>query len=966
MLTMRKTLLPSLVAAVLCTFAGVVEAAQWNVAGGGDWSIAGNWTGPGTIPPNGIDETAYFIGDTPKTSDWVVTNASGTIGTLWLEDTNPQSPSNYKGWVLQGSSLTIDVSSGNGLIHGRDSIHLVQTPLVLMDDTDIVYTHVDADQRFNFQRTISSGTGLTTNVHINRVNPDGIGSFGRVCFDTTNTFNGDVTVHSNMLQLYNGQAIPDGSNVTILAGASMRLLYNDTESINGLFGAGDVRMYGSAGHHATLDVGAAGGDGDFSGSIWAEAATYTLSLKKSGAGTQILRGASTYTAGTTISQGTLQLEHSDAAGTGTVTLGDTGTGAADVMLAVSTDFFRPIIVSALGTGTATIRGIGQYKYFRGDMTLNRPTTFSTAGTGGDWWTAFNANISGNVGLLTFEADHPNSRIALQSSGGKTVNFVGDVRVASGRLQLQGNAAIPDASSVTSEAGADLRVYESETINGLNGPAGSKVTMDHGSNSLTIGAAGAGGDFAGTIQGTGGLNKTGAGTQTLSGANTYSGVTTVSAGTLLLGDPSALGSGTSAIQLCDASTGASDVALLTDVWPAQGSPAPFPIARDIDVNNLGAGTVTIGSNAAGAGGKWVEFNGTITMNKDLHLQGINVDRTTFNGQITGTGDLYIDGPNRITFSANNDYNGDTYVTAGMAQLQNGNAIPDTSNVTVSGGATLRIWDTSEAINGLDGAGYVQIGNSSRTLTVGDGGGSGDFSGVLRNEGSGVLNLLKAGTGTQILRGASSYTGTTTVDAGTLLVNNTTGSGTGSGAVDVNPNGTLGGSGFIDGAVNVLGRIAPGNSVGTLSTGSETWAEGGIYEWEIGDVDAGAGTGWDFLSITGTLTIDATPADPFVIDIRSLDPGGAPGPVADFSPLEVYSWEIATASGGVEGFDESKFSLLRDNFQNGWQGGRWFVSVNPQGDTVFVNYAIPEPSTLVLAAFGLLGLGAAGWRRRKRTA
>ena len=165
-----------------------------------------------------------------------------------------------------------------------------------------------------------------------------------------------------------------------------------------------------------------------------------------------------------------------------------------------------------------IRGTGQYKTFSGDMVLNRPTIFSTAGTGGDWWTAFNENISGNVGTLAFQADNSNSRIALQSLSGKTMTFTGDVVVASGRLQLQGNAAIPDNSNVTVNSGAYLRVYNSETINGLNG-SGVVYGDNSSQQTLTIGGGGGGGTFSGVI-GSGGTNlalvKIGSGTETLSG------------------------------------------------------------------------------------------------------------------------------------------------------------------------------------------------------------------------------------------------------------------------------------------------------------------------------------------------------------------------------------------------------------------------------------------------------------------
>ena len=71
---------------------------------------------------------------------------------------------------------------------------------------------------------------------------------------------------------------------------------------------------------------------------------------------------------------------------------------------------------------------------------------------------------------------------------------------------------------------------------------------------------------------------------------------------------------------------------------------------------------------------------------------------------------------------------------------------------------------------------------------------------------------------ILTGTNNtYSGGTTISGGTLLVNNTNGSGTGSGAVTVDSGGTLGGAGIISGAVTVNsgGAFAPGNPLGTLT-------------------------------------------------------------------------------------------------------------------------------------------------------
>src|SRR6185295_3259639 len=127
------------------------------------------------------------------------------------------------------------------------------------------------------------------------------------------------------------------------------------------------------------------------------------------------------------------------------------------------------------------------------------------------------------------------------------------------------------------------------------------------------------------------------------------------------------------------------------------------------------------------------------------------------------------------------------------------------------------------------------------------------------------LFKSGSGTLTLTQPNPYTGTTTVNTGTLLISNTTGSATGSGAVTIAFNGTLKGPGSISGNLIVSGTIAPGSSPGTQNTGSQTWNGGGNYIWEINDVDAGAGTdpGWDLANITGGLTNNSTTGNKFNI-------------------------------------------------------------------------------------------------------
>ncbi len=102
-------------------------------------------------------------------------------------------------------------------------------------------------------------------------------------------------------------------------------------------------------------------------------------------------------------------------------------------------------------------------------------------------------------------------------------------------------------------------------------------------------------------------------------------------------------------------------------------------------------------------------------------------------------------------------------------------------------------------------------ANQTWTVTDSGTNLTVSGAISGN---SRTLTKAGNGALIMSASTgnTYTGGTTVSAGTLLANNSTGSATGSGAVMVNSGGTLGGTGAIDAGSNNIDINAGGNITG----------------------------------------------------------------------------------------------------------------------------------------------------------
>ena len=165
-----------------------------------------------------------------------------------------------------------------------------------------------------------------------------------------------------------------------------------------------------------------------------------------------------------------------------------------------------------------------------------------------------------------------------------------------------------------------------------------------------------------------------------------------------------------------------------------------------------------------------------------------DSYTVANPISGTGALTQAGSGTIILSGANTFSGDTTITAGILQLNNSLALQN-STLNHTGSATSFSFGTltSATFGGLKGTQALLLTNTAAgnvALTLGNNGLNNTYSGVLSGGGS----ITKVGIGMQILSGANSYTGTTTISGGTLQFGNATASGNvGGGAIT--DNGTL---------------------------------------------------------------------------------------------------------------------------------------------------------------------------------
>lgn len=358
------------------------------------------------------------------------------------------------------------------------------------------------------------------------------------------------------------------------------------------------------------------------------------------------------------------------------------------------------------------------------------------------------------------------------------------------------------------------------------------------------------------------------------------------------------------------------------------------------NNGGAGQyalIDVGSGSRIAGGSNTDINLLFTGNDEhrtvltVHDGGGVEALRIFAGNEAGSAVVNLNGGKLVATGTNNDFLNafvDVYVqqagavidTGGFNSGVNARIFAPTGNgltsIPIAAGGSGYIGRPIVKITGGGGTGASAVANfnevtgeiagititsagsgytSVPTIELVGGGGTGATLGTatISAVASGGA-LTKIGAGTLTLGRDNTYSGGTTVNEGTLAVTNTTGSGTGTGAVTLNAGGFLGGTGTVTGPVTVKtgGGVAPGMGQGTLTVGSITFAPDSLLNFEITDSSAG-----DRLVVTnpGGLTINGGDVNLFV-----------PGSTTAFTANGVYN--LIGYSGTIGGTGVSALSVL----------------------------------------------------------
>jgi len=669
---------------------------------------------------------------------------------------------------------------------------------------------------FNYDCSAFNGT-------LNAVTPDGSADFRMGTY--AGFANAVVNLSNNINAYFTATISPSGNTV-------------DFGQINAP-GSAMLRGGPTSGRAVTLRIGALNTDSSFAGSIVEQTVGSTTSLIKIGTGTLMLGGANSYSGLTIVSNGTLVVNGSTGTNMLTIvngTLGGNGAIGGGAVL-YSGNVIAPganINSGMVGTLTITNCSTGTVLALTNATLYFDLAGITTAGSGvndlislsGGALVLSGANtvvpnllngslVAGTYTLISGGSSTAGSAANLAWAGetGSRQTFTFDTTTAPGSVLLN-VVGSPPATLVWS--GTNGSAWNTSTTNWLNGGTADKFynfdtvifddTSTNGSvvisgvvqpaqvlmtNSILNYAIG-GGVLGGTAQ----LIKNGSGTLFLSGSNSFSGGTVINGGAVLLTNDAAnqFGLGTGAV-------------------------------------TLNAGTLTMYDNATTFNSaSWnlvVPANATGTLNAD--------SRCDLYGSLTGGGTLNLHVP-YVRTSLYGDWSafvGSINVTGGgefrvlnfsgypgvTISLSN-NVAADFQGAVDPDGTTLQIG----ALSGVSSSFLLGGPTAGNLFTWQIGGQNTDatFSGIIAEQGTNTITAIeKIGSGTWTLTGSNTFAGGMTVSAGTLQVNNTSGSATGTNQVFVASGATLSGSGIIGGltAFDDGAVLAPGTGAGTLTISNE---------------------------------------------------------------------------------------------------------------------------------------------------
>lgn len=781
----------------------------WSAPSAANWDVATNWN-RGFVP--GSEEYVYIGGDAVLPSGFTTLITRATIGynspgTLTIEGgTLNTRDVGYIGY-LTGSTGLVTVNSGawNNLSHLYIGSYGNGT-LVINGGT------VSNTQGFIAERTDSRGDvivngGAWNNTYEIYIGHNGVGTLtinGGTVTNTTavigvnsaaNGARGTVTVNgglwNNTTAIYSGWSAPTTIN---LNGGTIRIAS----------GTGTLHLGQYGGSSGTLNVGTGTTAGTLEAAVvsgvynaavnFNHTGTLTFSPKLTGwmsvthlgTGTTTLANANTYSGTTTFAAGILRADVADAAGSGAFGNGGslrfTGGTLQYSALSEGTDYATRFKSSTAAVSLDTngrnviLAGIidstntgGLAKLGTGTLTLSGTNTY-TGGTvvrGGTLTISSDTNLGAGTLTLDGGALHNNGNLAtaqaivLGTAGGTLESDVGFLTLTT---------PISGTGALTKSLGNYLTLHGNQTYAGNTTVLAGTLKIDSGSLASPAVSLAAGasllfshhGSYAGTLSGAGELRREGLGTTTLTGTATHVGGTFIDSGTLQIGNGGTTGSLSGNVTNTGALTfNRSDASTYAGVISGTGS-----------LTKLGDGSLTLSGNHT--------YTGGTTINAGTLIAAFTGEKGTFANNSTVT----------VNSSGTLSVNGDSLGWgSGSAKLVlAGGTLSSSSttglhttvrDVTMTGGRLTTSGTGRFLLNGplatlassttaLIDANVELFNNPLTTVTVASGTTASGIDLRITSVLNGAGSLVKNGTGTMQLSGANSYSGSTTINGGTLAL------------------------------------------------------------------------------------------------------------------------------------------------------------------------------------------------------
>ncbi len=431
----------------------------------------------------------------------------------------------------------------------------------------------------------------------------------------------------------------------------------------------------------------------------------------------------------------------------------------------------------------------------------------------------------------------------------------------------------------------------------------------------------------------------------------------------------------------AAPGSTDHAIFSR-WSASNYTVTMPAGTTnldrLSVRQTGTGTVTFD-----LGGGTLSLNNTSSATPSLAIaeyQGqanvaftngtLQTRTAVIAGQPGAVGNLSL-GDVTTWNNAGDVYLGGTATAAGgtgTLSLSNSSAFSGTSAHI---GGTLKIWNSASGVSvgpnaSLTVGGLTNAPGSNPTVTFAGSSSTlhvvGAFDSAYSGTIAGTGMVFKDGAGTFAVSGANTYSGGTVVSGGTLQVNNTAGSGTGTGPVDVN-GGTLAGTGTVGGQTNLNNGGTVQGGTGGSATAANTLTLNGLQldgantiRVVVGDSVPGnlvANPQASRLNLGGSaLTRNTVGVSTDLTTLRLANDGSL-----DFG--QSYTVTVATY-GSLTDLTAANFALAAEGFVF---SGTPVFDLGPTALTVTFT-PVPEPATVLAVAAA--GLAAVGLKRRRAAA